>query len=419
MSKYCPSILALFFFFTAFGQKNQEKISENGLLFLAKTYQSQSNWDAIINLESDINSLKRKNVVLLFNLGTAFYYTSNFEKASRYLQKSNAIAFDENTAILLYYSLYNQGYIQEANWLKTKMNNNSIALIEKDLPSKRIESVTFESGVKFLKEKNLGGDLLYGMNLINANISNSIKLNTAFSHINQELEISKFAQNEVFASFPTTFKNGFTISPSAHAVFSTSNYIGPIIIQPPFPFPTIIPFTTSTKTNLFYLQIGASKRFQNLTIKPSFGMHFNYVTETISDNSNTKTSSKTYQYGGSLFYNLTIKKSCNLVLNPNYYYLTQSNNTGQSSSFNIYCYLKKWQFITSYLSKDNLLFASNDGLYYYNLFQNIKSRYGLSAGRSVLKNASVLLTYQKEFQDNQFNISNTYNSIFLTINFKL
>ncbi|MBC7440082.1 MAG: hypothetical protein H7250_08880 [Flavobacterium sp.] len=419
MSKYCPYILALFFFFTALGQKNQDKMSENGLLFLTKTYHNQSNWDAIISQENNINSLDTKNPELLFNLGKAFYFTSNYEKAVRYLQKSNAIRFDENTAILLYYSLYDQGYIQEANWLKTKMNVNSIALIEKDFPAKTIESVTLESGIKLLNEKNLGNNLYYGMGLVDANISKIVKLNAAYSHINQELETIKYAQNEVFVSFPTTFKNGFIVNPSAHAVFTTSNYTGPIIIQPPFPFPPVIPFTTSTKTNLLYLQMGLSKRFQNLTIKPSFGVHFSNVNETLTDNTTIKTTSKTYQYGGALFYNLAINKSCKLVLNPNYYYLYQSDKKGQSINFNLFCYLKKWQFLTSYLSKGNLLFAGNEGLYYYNLLQDIKSRYGFSAGRTIFKNTLVLLTYQKEFQKNQFNISNTYDSIFLTLTFKL
>ena len=419
MSKYCSCILALFFCFTAFAQEKQEKMSENGLLFLIKTYHNQSNWEAIISQENAINLLTTKNSILLYNLGKAFYYASNFEKAAHYLQISNAVRSDENTTILLYYSLYQQGNIQEANWLKTKMNNNLIFQIEKDFPTKTIESITLESGIKFLKEKDLGTDLYYGMVLVNANVSNVVKINAAYGHIKQEFGTTKYAQNEVFASFPTTFKKGLIFTPSAHAVFSTSNYFGPTIVQPSFPFPLFIPFATSTKTNLFYLQMGISKRFQNLTIKPSFGVHLSTVNETLSDNSTRKTSSNTYQYGGSLFYKMAFNKFSSLVLNPNYYYLNQSNNKGQTINGNLFYYLKKWQFSANYLSKDNLLFADNDGLYYYNLFQDIKSRYGLSCGRTITKNTLATLTYQKELQKNSINISNNYDSIFITLTFKL
>jgi hypothetical protein len=419
MSKYCSCILALFFCFTFFAQEKKEKMSENGLLFLTKTYHNQSNWDAIISLENAINSLTSKNSILLYILGKAFYYTSNFEKAAHYLQLSNALQLDENTTILLYYSLFQQGNIQEANWLKTKMNNNSIAQIEKDFPTKSIESITLESGIKFLKEKDLGTDLYYGMVLVNANVSKTIKINAAYSHIKQEFGTTKYAQNEVFTSFPITFKNGLIFTPSAHAVFSTSSYFGPTIVQPPFPFPPFIPFATSSKTNLFYLQMGVSKRFQNLTFKPSFGVHLSKVNETLSDNATSENSSNTYQYGGSLFYKMAINKFSSLVLNPNYYYLNQSNNKGKTININLFYYLKKWQFSANYLSKDNLLFADNDGMYYFNLFQDIKSRYGFSTGRTIFKNTSAILTYQKELQNSQFNISNNYDSIFLTLTFKL
>lgn len=397
------------FFTTINSQTKVEPISTNGLNYLSELYYNQSNWKALIGLESLIIANDSIQSNAFSRLGQAFYYTNLLPKAEKYLKKAYQLNPDETTLFFYYYSIYFQGFTQEANQLKNKMSQKTIEQIENATPISTLESIAFEAGIKSLKEKEVGGNLNYASILTSWNLDNSFKLNIGINYLTQSLTVASYSQPEIYISLPIALGKGWTLTPVYHGVFNK------------YTLKSDADNTVET-IKIGFFQAALNKRINQFNIGINLGNHF--------DNTTTKTTSfsktiilNTLQLGFSSSYLFQFGPEFYYLLNPNYYILSQNRSgtktSGNAVNINNSFYWKKWSLLTSYLSKDDFLFADNSASYYFNSPGKIKNRYSLSIGKVLSTHFESLITYQKEEQTTTEIVSINYNSLFLTLKYKL
>ncbi len=409
MQKNIALLLILGFFGTLNAQDKTETLSVKGINFLTDFYYNQSNWVALKTLEPAIKANDSLQPHVYSRLGQSFYFSNDFVTAEKYLKKANSLNSDETTLYFYYYAIYFQGYSQEANQLKNKMSPKMVQQIEGYTPVSTLESVSFEGGIKSLKEKDIGGNLNYVSISTSWNLNHSLKLNLGFNYLSQEINSASYTQPEYYISLPWALGNGWTFTSVFHGLTNDDKYISD-------------PENKIVSNKLGFIQGGINKRINQLNLGINIGTHF--LNSTLSSTTkNETTKENTLQLGFSGSYLFQFGPEFYYLLNPNFAVLTQNaygiitngNALNISNSF----FWGKWSLLTSYLTKDEQLYADNLGSYYFNAEGSIKNRYSISIGANLSTHFETLITYQKELQATTTYPTINYNSIFLTLKYKL
>lgn len=403
----------IFLFQLGWSQKTEEN-----LVFLANFYTNQQNWEQLEKLEYRI--LASNNADLFSTLGKLYYSKNDLKKAEKYFKQSYQINKNREIDLEYFFTLYLQGYVQEANFLRKKLSTANLNYTNIHFPQKTMNYLALGGGIKVIEDKNLGGNLNYGSLMMGLNLTSQTTLDIGGNYISQKINQGDLKQQEAHLGAFINIKNYFQIIPAIHFTQATYNGISDNT-------------NYEGKSNFYNGSLSISKRIRNFTISPNIGYIFgkNEINYTF-DQSITQ---KAFQYGLGLHYKLKLSQNLYWTISPSFYQINQNNRTiskvensedetsedikGQAIAINTTFYYKKFILGFDYLKKDNNLFSLYHAKYFYNFPGEIKYNLSSTLGYQINSNFNLYITAQKEQNIRTYdNLSFNYNNYFLTLIYK-
>jgi|LakMenE01Jun11ns_1017448.scaffolds.fasta_scaffold9954994_6 hypothetical protein len=395
------------------------------LLFLTNFYVNQQNWTELEKLESKLVNTKQADILAL--LGKAYYYQNNLTKAEKFYRQSYLVDKSKDVDLEYFLALYLQGHLQEANLLRDQMSTLNLQYANIHYPNKTMSYLSLESGVKQIKETEIGENMFYGSLMAGVNVSPQASLDLGFSHVNQRINQGQVQQNEAHIGSQINVKNYFSLLPALHYAKTTFNGL------------SVANSYAGTSTN-YLASLSLYKRFYNLSIMPQVGYILGETNTTFNqtntlDNFNQNSKQKALQLGLTLSYKLKLSNHFYWQLTPSYYYINQNNSrqiidgldetnssettTGKAIDINSTFYYKKFTVAFNYLTKDDVLLATNQSKFFYNFPGRLNYNLSTTLGYAISPKFDLYLTFQKEQNIRQFDQQTlNFNNYFLKLSYK-
>jgi len=397
-----------------------------------------------------------------YRIGMAYYNRKMYALSEQYFKKAFAVYPTNDIAKHIYYGLIFRGLFSEA----AVFNEQYQKITEiKNIFTKGTESIYSDVGLRYSSDKTLEGNMLYTDFGRISKPAQNIALLQSIYFLHQTYPSGNYKQMEYFISRDAYYKNGWYLNPSLHYALTLTSGASNVADTYANSVNSFIPpnrnitvfnngiytqkFSFPGMTHSLNLAYSISKRNGPLTfgIEPALQailnttkINVNYVDTGISDSfinrvhilsypyklqgastKDTGTFSMIGQIGASINYIWQIN-GAPLSSKLSGYYLFDNKGTN-TAAWNFYTLVKTstncWLHL-SYTYKGNLPWAFNADGQYFNTYNTINSRTGITMQLFPLKRFSPMLTYQYE-QDQRYSDNKTliYNSFYFTLKYKL
>lgn len=393
--------------------------------------------------------------------GRPLFNKGRFIAAEKQLKRAFAARPDEETARYLYYSLVYQGNDLEAAVFKKRHLKYTFALP----PVKRgFESIYAEFGPRVAVPADTVGNIYYAAYGGLFRVSSRVRIWHAVGYLQQDDNLGKFKQGDYFSAIYTQLNNGWLLKPAFHYIYTgfTASYresknvvySDTVGTKNPVIYLTtarqVIHYINPGRSHFAYLSLPVSKRIGYLSfevlpaahlISSKYSRSYTYVSEGYTDsirnhevkgtkqyyetgsgvNADTSELNIVAQLGGAVSWRLPWLNE-RLVLRAAVFYLFD-NDGNSTAAYNatLSCDISsQFRLYATWLNKGALPFALDAEGQYFNHYNPINNRAGLSVQLFPLKQFSPTITYQYEQQERPFDHALlNYHSVYLTLKYRL
>lgn len=395
------------------------------------------------------------------NIGMDLFEKGRFIAAEKQLRRAFDAHPDEETARYLYYALMYQGNDLEAAVFKKQHLKYTFALP----PVKRgFESIYAEFGPRVAVPADTVGNIYYAAYGGLFRVSDRVRIWHSVGYLQQDDNLGKFKQGDYFSAIYTQLNNGWMLKPAFHYIYTgfTASYresknvvySDTVGMRNPTIYLTtakqVIHYINPGKSHFAYLSLPVSKRIGHFSVEllpaahlisSKYSRSYTYVSEGYTDsirNNEVKGTKQYYetgsgvnadtselniigQLGAAVSWRLPWLKE-RLVLRAAAFYLFDNDgNSTMAYNATLTCDINnQCRLYATWLRKGALPFALDAEGQYFNHYNPINNRTGLSVQLFPFKQFSPTITYQYEQQERPFDhVLLNYHSVYLTLKYRL